>query len=480
MLYRPTNAAIGKVALLAGALLAILLLAYFLQNSAFAQDAGSIEYAENGIEPVATFTGTDPEGRTVYWSVLPDDAFGGIEGIDQADAADADHFSISMDGVLSFNSPPDYEVPMGGADNTYKVVVVASDDAPGAGAGDATKMGYKKVTVNVTDEDEPGMVSLSAQQPQVNVALTAILTDDDATDDQITDPQWMWEHSSAANGPWTPILTATTNSYSPLGVADKYLRVTVTYTDEHGSDKSESAVSAHMVRAEPDAANAAPVFPTGSGARNVDENSPPGTNVGKRVAAKDVAGDRLTYTLTGSDLFVIDPATGQITVAPAARLNADIGDGGIASYDVTVTATDPWGAEGSPSGATSVTVTITINNVNEAPVITGGATRIVEHAENIAITTALNSYMATDVDQNDVVDWSVSGTDAGDFEISAAGALTFKEAPDYEMPADSNRDNVYMVTVVATDAGVDSKNKMTAERAVVITVTNVEEAGRLP
>ena len=64
---------------------------------------------------------------------------------------------------------------------------------------------------------------------------------------------------------------------------------------------------------------------------------------------------------------------------------------------------------------------------------------------------------------------------------NATGALTFKEVPNYEMPADSNKDNVYMVTVVATDAGVDDKNKMTAERAVVVTVKNVEEdSGRLP
>ena len=89
----------------------------------------------------------------------------------------------------------------------------------------------------------------------------------------------------------------------------------------------------------------------------------------------------------------------------------------------------------------------------------------------------VDSYPATDVDQDTPVAWSVSGTDSGDFEISAAGALTFKETPNYEMPADSNGDNVYMVTVVATDAGVDSKNKMTAERAVVVTITNVDEEG---
>ena len=54
---------------------------------------------------------------------------------------------------------------------TYKMVVVASDDAPGAGtAPGRIKMAYKKVTVTVTDVDEDGSISLSAQQPQVGVA----------------------------------------------------------------------------------------------------------------------------------------------------------------------------------------------------------------------------------------------------------------------------------------------------------------------
>ena len=306
MLYRPSNAAIGRVALLAGVLLAILLLAVYLQNSVFAQDSGSIEYAENGTEPVATFTGTDPEDRMVYWSLAPANADPDGEGdLVAADAADAAEFSISSDGVLRFKFSPDYEMPMVGdtakTNNTYNVVVVASDDPTGAGTdgeGAGILMGYKKVTVTVTDVDEPGVVSLSAQQGQINVALTATLTDDDATSDQIDDAKWKWEHSSTENGPWTEILTTTDSGYTPLGVEDKYLRVTATYTDGHGSDKSEMAVSAHAVRTAPPN-NAAPVFTdedddtptTTQVGRKVDENSPPGTNVGKPVVANDSSGD---------------------------------------------------------------------------------------------------------------------------------------------------------------------------------------------
>ena len=213
------------------------------------------------MEPVATFTGTDPESRKVYWSVLADDSGDLPIDIVAADAADAVEFSISSGGVLSFKFSPDYEMPMVDSEpkdsTTYKVVVVASDDAPGV---TGRKMGYEKVTVNVTDVDEPGVVTLSAQQGQINVALTATLADDDATTDQIDDAKWKWEHSSAANGPWTVILTGTDAEYAPLGVEDKYLRVTATYTDRHGSDKSEMAVSTHAVRAAPPN-NATPVFP---------------------------------------------------------------------------------------------------------------------------------------------------------------------------------------------------------------------------
>ena len=75
------------------------------------------------------------------------------------------HFMISSDGVLSFKFSPDYEMPRGvvigdGNTNTYKVVVVASDDAPGAGG--MIKMGYKKVTVMVTNVEETETVTLSA------------------------------------------------------------------------------------------------------------------------------------------------------------------------------------------------------------------------------------------------------------------------------------------------------------------------------
>ena len=135
-------------------------------------------------------------------------------------------------------------------------------------------------------------------------------------------------------------------------------------------------------------------------------------------------------------------------------------------------------------------VDITINDVNEVPVITAGNTKVTV-AENVdagAQVTAAPTYTAyPEVSGSLCVNtgtitctWSLKGTDAEDFNIgnqtgSTPGQLTFKEIPNYEMPADANSDNMYMVTVVVTDAGIEGKGKLSAERDVVVTVTNVNE-----
>ena len=68
--------------------------------------------------------------------------------------------------------------------------------------------------------------------------------------------------------------------------------------------------------------------------------------------------------------------------------------------------------------------------------------------------------------------WSLpSGADAGKFMINSGGALSFRTAPNYESATDADGNNVYHVTVQASDDG------MTADIAVTVTVTNVDEDG---
>ena len=96
---------------------------------------------------MATYTAVDPEGTAVKWSLLGDDA---------------GDFSISG-GVLAFKKSPNYEAATGGSEppvsNTYSVTVVATDAT--------RRFSIKEVTVNVTNEDEPGTVKLTTLQPRL-------------------------------------------------------------------------------------------------------------------------------------------------------------------------------------------------------------------------------------------------------------------------------------------------------------------------
>ena len=159
------------------ALLAVGLLALLPGGPLRAQEA-TIDYAENGTDPVATYTAVDPEGAEIVWELRGDDAGDfNIEG-----------------GVLSFKSAPDYETPADAdTSNVYLVTVQASD----GGDSPATK----EVTVRVTNIDEAGTVTLSTLQPKAGVDLTAALTDPDGasgatppiTDTAITsDVTWQW------------------------------------------------------------------------------------------------------------------------------------------------------------------------------------------------------------------------------------------------------------------------------------------------
>ena len=41
----------------------------------------------------------------------------------------------------------------------------------------------------------------------------------------------------------------------------------------------------------------------------------------------------------------------------------------------------------------------------------------------------------------------VGGADQTKFSLTSGGVLSFKSAPDFEAPADSNHDNIYVVIV---------------------------------
>ena len=410
-----------------------------------AQGSSTIEYPENGEGAVATFTAEDPEAAgAITWSLLGDDA----------EAFEIDKAS----GVLTFAEAPNYEMAAdNGMNNVYAVTVVATDEDSVAS--------NEVVTVEVTNVDEAGTVTLSAVAPYPGIALTATLAD---PDDQVTSPEWQWSRSrSKTSSNYADIEDAEAAIYSPTsGDVGFYLRATVTYNDGEGEGKSAMATSAHTVQAinEP---NAAPEFTDDNAdtagnqtTRMVEENTDAGEDVGLPVEADADDNDILTYTLGNTDddrAFDIDAATGQIKTKD--DLNAD--SDGQASYTVTVTATDPGGE------IDTITVTITVTDVNETPDITAAD---VEYAENGAGDVA--TFTATDPENAGDVTLDLSGADASLFDLSPGGVLTFNNPPNFEAPSDADEDNTYELTVGARDA---DGNRGTED--IEVKVTNVNEDG---
>ena len=536
MLDRPSIAVKKSVVMRVGALLAlmaILVLSNPAPNGVFAHPHDSdqmhagvaadtddhihIHYAEGSTDAVRDFDSEDPEGFPIEWNV---------RGVDAAD------FEIDEStGVLTFMEQPDYENPtdrglnlnpadtgasgefedlgeFAPADNNYQITVSATEMRAGANDPLPAKRTDIALTVIVGNADDTGELTLQWLQPEVTTPITATLTD---PDDETTITTWTW-YTSKVPDPvvdidfhWNLIANQDTATYVPAAADEgKYLWVRVEYTDRQSTDdtKTAGAKSMNPVRAAVSlGANASPDFQDDTDTRTVPESTAVGDPVGDPVTATDTDNDTLTYELDNeavSDLrfFDIDMETGQIEVAQELDFDAvGLGraDGAVAgTYTVFVRATDPSGL------VDNITVTITAENVNEDPIVTGRAELSVPEGTDDGYTTLpdapgindpadptnqRNEYVYEDPDYLDsIARWTLEGDDKGAFDDSGRFEpryLQFKVPPDFENPTDMNRDNVYEVTLVATDTDPLKTGAGIGRLNVWLTVTNVDEAGKV-
>ena len=136
------------------------------------------------------------------------------------------------------------------------------------------------------------------------------------------------------------------------------------------------------------------------------------------------------------------------------------------SYDVTVLASDATVVGSSPVTAG---FTLNVSNVNEAPAILsngGGDAASVTINEN---STSVATVHAVDPDAGTALTYAIAGgLDAARFSINATtGALSFVTGPDFEVPTDSNHDNVYDVIVQASDGSLSDLQSLAVHVANV-------------
>ena len=121
-------------------------------------------------------------------------------------------------------------------------------------------------------------------------------------------------------------------------------------------------------------------------------------------------------------------------------------------------ARDPTRAGDTSMSTGTVTVTITVTDVNERPKVTGDFDpEYQENSESLLVTTLTGVDEDEDgpFHQNTSVGWLIGGLSGsdGDFfymdDDGDVGHLKFRVPPDFENPADQNRDNVYDISITA-------------------------------
>jgi VCBS repeat-containing protein len=127
---------------------------------------------------------------------------------------------------------------------------------------------------------------------------------------------------------------------------------------------------------------------------SLPENSPNGTVVATVQASDPDAGQTLSYSIVAGNTggaFAINPATGEVTVANSAALNFEV----TRTFVLTVQVID----NGNPPLSNLATVTINLNNVNEAPVNTVPGAQIAQEDTPLVFSPANgNLIFINDVD----------------------------------------------------------------------------------
>ena len=373
-------------------------------------------------------TATDPEGASLAYSLT---------------GTDAASFDVSSTGQISAASGTTLNHEQ---KSSYSLTVVASDGATPA------LTATRAVTVTVTDVDESLTITGLANG---TVAENAVYTSPAPTvSGHRGAVTWTKEGTDAADFTisGSGVLSMVARDYEDPADDDEnnLYEVTVKATDADGI-AGTAAITVTVTNV-----NEAPAFAT---ATALAISVPEGTtgNVGSPVTATDPEGASLAYSLTGTDAASFDvSSTGQISVASGTTLNHEQK----ASYAFSVVVSD--GA--TPALTATRAVTVTVTDVDESLTITGLANGTV--AENAVYASAAPTVTG----HRGAVTWTKEGTDAADFTISASGVLSMV-ARDYEDPADHDENNVYEVTVKATDA-----DNITGTAAITVTVTNVNEA----
>ena len=416
-------------------------------------DGSAVSVDENHTGDLVDVTATDPETTHTDYTL----ALGGTHSTS---------FTLSSTGgagVLSFTNPPDHE-----AREVYRLTLTASN---------ASESSTLAVTVTVRDVDEPADISFVATGG-VTVNDNALTVDENHDGTLATFRARDPENDQTLTYTWSTdppdhfVIRAGVLSFKnipdyelPAGGTTSY-DIAVSALDSGGMTGSIAVtVTVTNVDEPPEItlASAAGGDVTVSGsAVSVDENHA-GDLVG--VTATDPETTHTDYTLalggTHSTSFTLSSTGGAGVLSftnPPDHEAREV-------YRLTLTASNA-------SESSTLDVTVTVRDVDEPADISFVATGGVTVNDN-ALTVdenhdgTLATFRARDPENDQTLTYTWS-TDPPDHFVIRAGVLSFKNIPDYELPAGGTTS--YDIAVSALDSG-----GMTGSIAVTVTVTNVDE-----
>ena len=322
--------------------------------------------------------------------------------------------------------------------------------------------GADSFVVNVTDGTDSDTITVNVtvdaanDAPAITETTAAIVTDEDVSGSVTLNATDI--DTAAASITWT-ILTQAANGTASVNAVNTGASMLVTYAPSVNTNGSDSFVvqisdgeltDTITVNVTVNAVDDAPAIAQGS---TIDLITDENTAGSVALTAVDIDTDAANLIWT----VITDATDGVASIS---------GSGTNVSADYTPTANfsgnDSFVVQLSDGTSNvSITVNVTVNAVNEAPVITNGATATMTTNED---TQATLSLAATDAD-GDTLTWSIpvgSGASQGGVAVDGTGLVT------YVPSLDTNGTDTFSVQV--------SDGELTDTIAVTVTITAVNDA----
>lgn len=344
-----------------------------------------------------------------------------------AGLGDADNSKFSISGnTLLLNTVLDYETK-----TSYSIRLKTEDQKGGAFE--------KTVTISVTDvNDEAPQWNADSVTISEDMMLQSIYTIA-ATDADVSPLFTVLSYSiTAGNAEGNFSVNTSTGVVTLIKSLDYETTKTYTLTLKISDGVNTTLSSLKVIVTNVNDEN--PIIKVLDGNLQVDEMLSVGSDIYSVIAADPDNNSALVYSITAGNAegkFVIDPATGKITLFRALDYETT------KTYKLTVSVND-----GINSSSSFVTIDV-IDQNDETPI---PQSSVVFVPENAALGSTVHTVIATDADKNSVLRYDIfSGNDLAKFAINKySGKITLISALDYETLTN------YTLEIIVTDGVNDS------------------------